>query len=61
MKLINQLAKACFVQVLSNEIIQTIVRARGETALLRTCINAAMEEDSAIMSAKGKRFLNTEV
>jgi hypothetical protein len=50
--LINHLAKACFVQGLSNERIQTIVRAKGETALLSVCIDAAMEEESAILSAK---------
>jgi hypothetical protein len=51
MGLINHLAKACFVQGLSNERIQTIVRAKGETAL-SVCIDAATEEESAILSAK---------
>jgi hypothetical protein len=40
------------VQGLTNEKIQTAARAKGETALLSTCIDAAMEEESAIMSAK---------
>jgi len=53
MGLINHLAKACFVQGLSNERIQTIVRSKGETALLSTCIDAALEEESAILSARG--------
>ena len=52
MGLINHLAKACFVQGLSNERIQTIVRSKGETALLSTCIDAALEEESAILSAR---------
>jgi hypothetical protein len=34
MGLINHLAKACFVQGLSNEKIQTTVRSKGETAVI---------------------------
>ena len=56
MGLINHLAKACFVQGLSNERIQTIVRSKGETALLSTCIDAALEEESAILSARERGF-----
>jgi hypothetical protein len=56
MVLINHLAKACFLQGLSNERIQTNVRAKGETALLSVCIDAAMEEESAILSAKERGF-----
>jgi hypothetical protein len=56
MGLINHLAKACFVQGLSNERIQTIVRSKGETALLSTCIDAALEEESAILSARDRGF-----
>ena len=52
MGLINHLAKACFVQGLSNERIQTIVRSKGETALLSACIDAALEEESAILSSR---------
>jgi hypothetical protein len=44
MGLIKHIAKACFVQGLSNEGIQTIVRSKGETALLPTCIDADLEE-----------------
>jgi len=44
MGLINHLAKACFVQGLSNERIQTIVWSKGETALLSTCIGAALRK-----------------
>ena len=36
MGLINHIAKACFVQGLNNEKIQTIERSKGETALLST-------------------------
>lgn len=56
MGLINHLAKACFVQGLSNERIQTIVRSKGESALLSTCIDAALEEESAILSARERGF-----
>jgi hypothetical protein len=56
MGLINHLAKACFVQGLSSERIQTIVRSKGETALLSTCIDAALEEESAILSARERGF-----
>jgi hypothetical protein len=56
MGLINHLAKACFVQGLANERIQTIVRAREESAVLSICIDMAMEEESAILSAKERGF-----
>jgi hypothetical protein len=52
MGLINHLAKACFVQGLGNERVQTIVRTKGETALLSECIDTAMEEESAILSVR---------
>jgi hypothetical protein len=55
MGLINHLAKACFVQRLSNKRIQTIVQSKGETALLSTCI-AALEEELTILSAREKGF-----
>ena len=50
--LINHLGKACFIQGLSNERIQTIVRSRGETILLSQAIEISLEEESAILSAK---------
>jgi hypothetical protein len=56
MALINHLAKACFVQGLTNDRIQTIVRSKGETALLSTCIDVALEEESAILSARERGF-----
>ena len=56
MGLINHIAKACFVQGLSNERIQTIVRSKGETALLSTYIDTALEEESAILSARERGF-----
>ena len=56
MGLINHLAKACFVQSLSNERIQTIDRSRGETAPLSALIDTALEEESAILSARKRGF-----
>lgn len=50
--LINHLGKACFVQGLANDRIQTIVRSRGEKILLSTAIEISLEEESAILSAK---------
>ena len=56
MGLINHLAKACFVQGLSNERIQTIVRSKGENALLSAYIDTTLEEESAILSARERGF-----
>jgi hypothetical protein len=56
MGLINHLAKACFVHGLSNERVRTIVRAKGEMAMLSVCIDTALEEESAILSAKERGF-----
>ena len=50
--LINHLGKACFIQGLYNERIQTIVRSRGESILLSQAIEISLEEESAILSAK---------
>jgi len=56
MGLIKHLAKACFAQGLCNERIQTIVRSKGETALLPACIVTALEEESEILSAIERGF-----
>ena len=50
--LINHLGKACFVQGLHSERIQTIVRSRGESILLSQAIEISLEEESAILSMK---------
>jgi hypothetical protein len=50
--LIDRLARGCFVQGLASDRIRTIVRARGEATLLSTCIDIALEEESAILSAR---------
>jgi len=50
--LINHLGKACFIQGLYNERIQTIVRSRGESILLSEAIEISLEEESAILSVK---------
>jgi hypothetical protein len=39
-------------QGVSNDGVQTIVKAKGEGALLSECIDAAMEEEPAILSAR---------
>jgi hypothetical protein len=48
--LINHLGKACFIQGLHNERIQTIVRSRGESILLSQAIEISLQEQSAILS-----------
>jgi hypothetical protein len=50
--LINHLGKACFIQGLSNERIQTTVRSRGESILLSQAIELSLEKECAILSAK---------
>lgn len=52
--LINHLGKACFIQGLYNERIQTIVRSRGEAILLSQAIEISLEEESAILSVREK-------
>jgi hypothetical protein len=52
--LINHLGKACFIQGLHNERIQTIVRSRGESILMSQAIEISFEEESGILSTKEK-------
>jgi hypothetical protein len=52
--LINHLGKACFVQGLHNERIQTIVRSRGESILLSQAVEISLEEEGAILSIREK-------
>src|SRR5215469_5881055 len=52
--LINHLGKACFVQGLQNERIQTIVRSRGESILLSQAVEISLEEEGAILSSREK-------
>ena len=52
--LINHLGKACFVQGLHNERIQTIVRSRGESILLSQAVEISLEEEGAIFSIREK-------
>ena len=44
MGLINHLGKACFIQCLYSELIQTTVRSRGESILLSQAIEISLEE-----------------
>ena len=48
------LGKACFVQGLNNERIQTIVRSRCESILLSQAVELAPEEEGAILSIRKK-------
>jgi hypothetical protein len=50
--LINHLSKACFIQGLYNERIQTFVRSREESFLLSQAIEISLEEERAIFSVK---------
>jgi hypothetical protein len=52
--LISHLGKACFIQGLYSERIQTIVRSRGDSILLSQAIEISLEEESAILSVKEK-------
>jgi len=52
--LINDLGKACFIQGLHNERIQTIIRSRGESILLSEAIEISLEEEGAILSVREK-------
>jgi hypothetical protein len=52
--LINHLGKACFIQGLQNERIQTIVRSRGESILLSQAVEISLEEECAILSIREK-------
>ena len=52
MGLINHLGKACFIQGLHNETIQTIVRSRGEFILLSLAIEISLEEKGFILSVR---------
>jgi hypothetical protein len=52
-KLVSQLGKACFIEGLANERIQTVVRASNPTHITEAA-EVGTEEDSALLSAKGK-------
>jgi hypothetical protein len=52
-KLVSQLGKACFVQGLVNEQIQTVVCARNPTHI-KEAAEIGTEEESALLSAKEK-------
>nr|CAD7571652.1 unnamed protein product [Timema californicum] len=53
--LVQHLAKACFIQGLSNERIQTIVRSRNtDVSILGSAVEIALEEESNIISQREK-------
>ena len=49
------ISKACFIQGLHDERIQTVVRAKDERMLLPNAVETALEEESAILSGRYKR------
>lgn len=51
--LINHLGKACFIQGLHNEWIQTIVHSRGESVLQLQAVDISLEEGT-ILSIRDK-------
>ena len=52
--LIGHLGKACFLQGLSSERIQTIVRSRGKSITLSQAVELSLEEECAIFSNREK-------
>ncbi|XP_046997921.1 uncharacterized protein LOC124613272, partial [Schistocerca americana] len=51
-ELVDSLGRACFIQGLSNDRIQTIVRSRGDEITLTAAVELALQEESAILSMK---------
>jgi hypothetical protein len=52
--LIYYSAQACFIQGLSSDRIQTSVRSRSEQLLVSSAMELALEEESALLSAKDR-------
>jgi len=50
--LIGHLRKACFVQGLQSERIQTTARSRGESVLLSQAVEISLEEEGTILSIR---------
>ncbi|XP_047100941.1 uncharacterized protein LOC124719789 [Schistocerca piceifrons] len=51
-ELVDSLGRACFIQGLSNDTIQTIVRSRGDEITLAAAVELALQEESAILSMR---------
>ena len=54
------ISKACFIQGLYEERIQTIVQARDERMLLPNAVEIALEQESALLSSRYKRQGNSQ-
>ncbi|XP_049816492.1 uncharacterized protein LOC126263442, partial [Schistocerca nitens] len=54
LELVYALGRACFIQGLVNDRIQTIVRSRGEEISLGDAVEIAQQEESALLSMKEK-------
>ena len=52
--LICHLGKACFIQGLNSERIQTIVRSRGGSVMLSQAVEISLEEECALLSNREK-------
>lgn len=52
---LKYISKACFIQGLQDERVQTVVRARDEKMLLPNAVEIALEEESAILSGRFKK------
>lgn len=52
---LKYISKACFIQGLHDERVQTVVRARDERMLLPNAVEIALEEESAILSGRYKK------
>lgn len=53
-ELVDSLGRACFIQGLSNDRIQTIVRSRGDDIGLAAAVELALQEESALLSMREK-------
>ena len=49
---IGHLGKACFIQDLSSERIQTIVRSRGESIALSQAVEFSLEESAQFLQSR---------
>ena len=52
--IICHLGKACFLQGLNSERIQTILRSRGESISLSQAVESSLEEECALLSIREK-------
>jgi hypothetical protein len=51
-EILGAVGKACFVQGLHTEWVQTIVHSRGESILLSQAVEISLEEEGAVLSIR---------